>query len=81
MCPHLYSTVHKLWLKHGIDALSLAVDSYAHRVQWNYDDLHCKEDPIYVFPGMKLRGFVPNFYIYVSVSDLYIPTIHLFCCI
>ncbi len=24
---------------------------------------------------MKLRGLVPNFYIYVSVSDLYIPTI------
>jgi hypothetical protein len=24
---------------------------------------------------MKLRGLVPNFYIYASVSDLYIPTI------
>jgi hypothetical protein len=24
---------------------------------------------------MKLRGLVPNFYIHVSVSDLYIPTI------
>ncbi len=23
---------------------------------------------------MKLRGLVPDFYIYVSVSDLYIPT-------
>ncbi len=67
MCPHLYSTVHKLWLKHRIDALSSAV-------QWSYDDLHCKEDPIYVFPGMKLHGFVPNSYIHVSVSDLYIPT-------
>jgi hypothetical protein len=26
-------------------------------------------------PRMKLRCFVPNFYINVSVSDLYIPTI------
>ncbi len=30
---------------------------------------HCKEDPIYVFPEMKLRGFVPNFH------AIYIPTI------
>jgi hypothetical protein len=27
------------------------------------------------FPDMKLRSLVPNFYIHVSVSDLYIPTI------
>jgi hypothetical protein len=26
-------------------------------------------------PEMKLRGFAPIFYIHVSVSDLYIPTI------
>ncbi len=25
-------------------------------------------------PGMKLRGTVPNFYIHVSMRDLYIPT-------
>ncbi len=25
--------------------------------------LHCKEDPIYGFPEMKLRGLVPNFHI------------------
>jgi hypothetical protein len=34
--------------------------------------LHCQKDPIYVFTEMKLCGFVPNFHIYVSVSDLYI---------
>jgi hypothetical protein len=28
-----------------------------------------------IFTEMKLCGLVPNFYIYVSVSDLYIPTI------
>jgi hypothetical protein len=38
--------------------------------------LHCKEDPIYVFPEMKLLGLFPNFHIYVSISDLYIPTIN-----
>jgi hypothetical protein len=43
--------------------------------------LHCKEDPIYIFPEMKLRGFVSNFDIHVSVSDLYIPSVALpiFC--
>jgi hypothetical protein len=37
--------------------------------------LHCKEDPIYVFPEIKLHTLVPNFHIHVSVSDLYIPMI------
>jgi hypothetical protein len=36
---------------------------------------HCKEDPNYEFPEIKLRGLSPNFYIHISVSDLYIPTI------
>ncbi len=30
-----------------------------------------------IFPGKELRGLSPNFHIYVSVSDLYIPTIGL----
>ncbi len=25
-----------------------------------YEGTHCKEDPIYVLPEMKLRGLVPN---------------------
>jgi hypothetical protein len=37
--------------------------------------VHCTENPIYVFPEMKLRGLVTNSYIYVSESDLYIPRI------
>ncbi len=28
---------------------------------------HCKQNPIYVFPEMKLRDIVPNFNIHVSV--------------
>ncbi len=40
---------------------------------------HCKENPIYVFPEKKLRGLIPNLYIHLSVSDLYIPlSVHLF---
>jgi hypothetical protein len=31
------------------------------------------ENQIYVLPEMKLRGLVPNSYIFLSVSDLYIP--------
>jgi hypothetical protein len=34
--------------------------------------LHCKENPIYVFPEKKLRGLRPNFHIYGYVGDLYI---------
>jgi hypothetical protein len=37
--------------------------------------LHCRQDPIYVFPEIKLYSLVPNFRIHVSVSDLCIPTI------
>ncbi len=33
--------------------------------------LHCKENPIYVFPEKKLRGLSSNFHINVFVSDLY----------
>jgi hypothetical protein len=42
--------------------------------------LHCKENPIYLLPEKKLRGFSPNFHIHVSVADLYFPTItpHIF---
>jgi len=35
--------------------------------------VHCKENPIYVFLFWELRGLSPNFFIHVSVSDLYIP--------
>jgi hypothetical protein len=43
--------------------------------------LHCFENPIYVFPEIKLRGFVPNYYIHLSVSNLYIPgSVCLFGC-
>jgi hypothetical protein len=34
-----------------------------------------KEAPINVFPEIKLRGLGSNFYIHISVSDFYIPTI------
>jgi hypothetical protein len=30
---------------------------------------HCKQDPIYVFPEMKLRGLIPKFHIHVSGND------------
>ncbi len=31
--------------------------------------LQCTENPIYVFPEMKLQGLVSNSYIHVSVSN------------
>jgi hypothetical protein len=36
-------------------------------------EVHCYENPSYVFPETELRGLSPNFHIYVSVSNLYIP--------
>jgi hypothetical protein len=33
--------------------------------------LHCKENPIDVFPGKKFHGLIPYFHIHVFVSDLY----------
>jgi hypothetical protein len=36
---------------------------------------HYTENLKQIFPEMKLRGLVPNFYIHVSMSDLYIPKI------
>ncbi len=39
--------------------------------------VHCKENPIYVFPEKKPRGLSSNFHIHVSVSNLYIPIIGL----
>jgi hypothetical protein len=36
---------------------------------------HCNENPIYVFPEMKLRSLVSNYYIILSVSNLYISRI------
>ena len=38
-------------------------------------NVHCTENSKHIFPGMKLHGLVPNFYIHVSVSDLYIPAV------
>jgi hypothetical protein len=37
--------------------------------------LHCKDDPIYVFPDMKLHSLDLNSHIHASVNDLYIPRI------
>jgi hypothetical protein len=38
---------------------------------------HNNENSKQIFPGKELRGYSPNSYIHVSVSDLYIPLIGL----
>jgi hypothetical protein len=38
---------------------------------------HCTKNPFYVLLEMKLGGLIPNSYIHVSVSYLYIPRISL----
>jgi hypothetical protein len=41
-----------------------------------YKNIHCNENPIYVFTEKELRGLSPDFHIHVSVSNLYTPRIH-----
>jgi hypothetical protein len=38
---------------------------------------HNTENSKQIFPGKELRGYSPNSYIFVSVSNLYIPLIGL----
>ncbi len=38
-----------------------------------YCTVHCREDPIDVFPEMKRRGLVPNIHIHVSVEQFIFP--------
>ncbi len=38
---------------------------------------HFIENPIYVFPEIKLRGLVPYSNIHISMGDLYIPMVGL----
>ncbi len=40
-------------------------------------DSHKTKSLIYVFPETKLCGLIPDSYIHVAVSDLYIPRIGL----
>ncbi len=40
-----------------------------------YLQVHRKEDPIYVFPEIKLCGLIPIFHIDLPLSNLYIPRI------
>jgi hypothetical protein len=35
--------------------------------------LHCKKNPIYVFPEMKLHGLIPNSFIYVNDTNFNPP--------
>jgi hypothetical protein len=45
------------------------------------NEMHCSENPIYVFPEKKLRGRRPNFHIYVFVRDFILPQlVHIFSC-
>jgi hypothetical protein len=75
--PITHQNIHKKYItliyqQHSLSATARLCVEY----------VHCKQDPIYIFPEMTLCGFVPNFHIRVFVSDFYIfPwSINLFCC-
>jgi hypothetical protein len=54
---------------HTIDSNAAADINEIHDLR----QLHCNENPIYLFLFWELRGLSPNFHIQVFVSDLYIP--------
>jgi hypothetical protein len=61
----------------GIAAAVNLVEKMGVTIATKGEASHCTENPIYVFPEMKLHGLVPSSYSHVSVSDLYFPRIGL----
>jgi hypothetical protein len=60
--------------------LAQDIQKTANTTRTTMHKVHCKtlhENSKQIFPGEELRGYSPNFYIHVSVSDLYIPLIGL----
>jgi hypothetical protein len=73
-CCFLQNTAQKILVVSHIAYESSAVQQHCNTatLQRKYT-----ENSKHIFPEMKLRGLSPNSYIYVSVSNLYIPTIDL----
>jgi hypothetical protein len=68
--PCSYNKMHARYSRFYLYLIFLITLSFCkHRVAEALGILHCKQDPIYVFPEMKLRGLVPNSHIHVSLSD------------
>jgi hypothetical protein len=62
------------WIHHhGLEACKCHVAP--HPAQHRYR-MHCPENLKQIFPKMKRRGHVPNFYIHVFVRELYIYSHH-----
>ncbi len=70
--PLLYQDVTPLNFLRSVSPVSLSCPSFVCTLQ-----RHCTESSKQIFSEMKLRGLVPNSYIHVSVSYLYIPRIGL----
>jgi hypothetical protein len=52
----------------GILLLLLIQPCMQHLIKY---EMHCNENPIYVFSEKEVRGRSPNFHIHVYVRDLY----------
>ncbi len=69
---------HHNFLIFKIKSLDNFVEKYKYKNQckqfFGWGTVDCKENPIYVLPGKKLRGLSPSIHIHVSVSNLYIHT-------
>ncbi len=63
----LVSRFHICWLCPGKTLNASGKTLSSHKPK-----LHSTENSKYLFPEMKLRGLIPNFYIHVSRSDFYI---------
>ncbi len=75
-CKKLRNPVFNGWVINGYQR-ELATLRFNGWILADLECPHCQEDPISIFPEIKLRGPNPSVYIHISVSDLYIPTIGL----
>ncbi len=59
----------------------LHLQAHRQRTRGEGHQVHCNENPIYVFLFWELRGLSPKLHIHVFVSDLYISRIgpHISC--
>jgi hypothetical protein len=74
----LYLMLGGFWLLHHWAIYSTAKNNTKfEKIPSVQHVLHCTENPMHVVQEMKLHYLVPNSYIHVTVSDLYIPRIGL----
>jgi hypothetical protein len=72
-CFTLYLRNRQSWNLRAIESCVCIIRSMARNMTSFFWTVHCTKNSKQIFPEMKLRGQVHNFYIHLSVNDFYIP--------